>query len=47
MGEEPGVVVTRMAVSGVPRSGKPQELLDLFKISAKHIAQAVRQTYAN
>ncbi|CAL8368034.1 unnamed protein product [Lota lota] len=47
VGEEPGVVVTRMAVSGVPRSGKPQELLDLFKISAKHIAQAVRQTYAN
>ncbi|KAK0145987.1 Transketolase [Merluccius polli] len=47
VGAEPGVVVTRMAVSGVPRSGKPQELLDLFKISAKHIAQAVRQTFAN
>ncbi|KAJ3586747.1 hypothetical protein NHX12_013141 [Muraenolepis orangiensis] len=47
VGAEPGIVVTRLAVSGVPRSGKPQELLDLFKISAEHIAQAVRQTFAN
>uniref|UniRef100_A0A4W6EYF9 Transketolase n=1 Tax=Lates calcarifer TaxID=8187 RepID=A0A4W6EYF9_LATCA len=47
VGAEPGIVVTRLAVSGVPRSGKPQELLDLFGISAKHIANAVRQTFAN
>lgn len=47
VGREPGVVVTRLAVAGVPRSGKPQELLDLFGISAKHIANAVRQTFAN
>uniref|UniRef100_A0A8C4HAS2 Transketolase n=1 Tax=Dicentrarchus labrax TaxID=13489 RepID=A0A8C4HAS2_DICLA len=47
VGEEPGIVVTRLAVSGVPRSGKPQELLDMFGISAKHIADAVRQTFAN
>uniref|UniRef100_A0A7N6AQJ9 Transketolase n=1 Tax=Anabas testudineus TaxID=64144 RepID=A0A7N6AQJ9_ANATE len=47
VGREPGIVVTRLAVSGVPRSGKPQELLDLFGISAKHIADAVRQTFAN
>uniref|UniRef100_A0A673ARN4 Transketolase n=1 Tax=Sphaeramia orbicularis TaxID=375764 RepID=A0A673ARN4_9TELE len=47
VGGEPGIVVTRLAVSGVPRSGKPQELLDLFGISAKHIANAVRQTFAN
>ncbi|MEQ2246084.1 Transketolase-like protein 2 [Ilyodon furcidens] len=47
MGGEPGIVVTRLAVTGVPRSGKPQELLDLFGISAKHIANAVRQTFAN
>uniref|UniRef100_A0A3B3ZR17 Transketolase n=1 Tax=Periophthalmus magnuspinnatus TaxID=409849 RepID=A0A3B3ZR17_9GOBI len=44
---EPGIIVTRLAVTGVPRSGKPQELLDLYGISAKHIANAVRQTFAN
>lgn len=47
VGAEPGIVVTRLAVTGVPRSGKPQELLDVFGISAKHIANAVRQTFAN
>lgn len=47
VGAEPGIVVTRLAVSGVPRSGKPQELLDMFGISAKYIANAVRQTFAN
>lgn len=47
VGEEPGIVVTRLAVNRIPRSGKPQELLDLYGISAKHIANAVRQTFAN
>uniref|UniRef100_A0A671USY6 transketolase n=1 Tax=Sparus aurata TaxID=8175 RepID=A0A671USY6_SPAAU len=47
VGEEPGIVVTRIAVTSVPRSGKPQELMDLYGISAKHIANAVRQTFAN
>lgn len=47
VGQEPGIVVTRLAVDGVPRSGKPQELLDFFGISAKHIADAVRLTLAN
>uniref|UniRef100_A0A3B4WGL2 Transketolase n=1 Tax=Seriola lalandi dorsalis TaxID=1841481 RepID=A0A3B4WGL2_SERLL len=47
VGTEPGIIVNRLAVSGVPRSGKPQELLDIFGISAKHIANAVRQTFAN
>lgn len=47
VGKEPGIVVTRLAVNGVPRSGQPQELLDIFRISAKHIAEAVRQTFAN
>lgn len=47
VGTEPGIVVTRLAVNGVPRSGKPQELLDIFGISAKHIADAVRETLAN
>uniref|UniRef100_A0A8C2XBH6 Transketolase n=1 Tax=Cyclopterus lumpus TaxID=8103 RepID=A0A8C2XBH6_CYCLU len=47
VGQEPGIVVTRLAVTGIPRSGKPQEMLDIFGISAKHIANAVRQTFAN
>uniref|UniRef100_A0AAX7SXB5 Transketolase n=1 Tax=Astatotilapia calliptera TaxID=8154 RepID=A0AAX7SXB5_ASTCA len=47
VGSEPGIVVTRLAVAGVPRSGKPQELLDIFGISAKYIAEAVTQTFAN
>uniref|UniRef100_A0A8C6TCD9 Transketolase n=1 Tax=Neogobius melanostomus TaxID=47308 RepID=A0A8C6TCD9_9GOBI len=47
VGAEPGIVVTRLAVTGVPRSGKPQELLDVHGISAKHIANAVRLTFAN
>lgn len=33
--------VRRLAVAGVPHSGKPAELLDAFHISAGHIAAAV------
>ncbi|XP_012672142.1 transketolase-like protein 2 [Clupea harengus] len=44
---EPGVVVQCLAVSRVPQSGKPQELLDLFGISAKSIVAAVKGTFAN
>lgn len=40
---ERGIVVKRLAVSGVPRSGKPEELLDVFGISAPHIVSAVKQ----
>lgn len=47
LGEEPGIVVQRLAVSGVPRSGKPQELLEMFGISARNIVAAVRSTFAN
>ncbi|XP_061113074.1 transketolase-like [Conger conger] len=47
LGEEPGIVVQRLAVTGVPRSGKPQELLDMFGISAKSIVATVRSTLAN
>jgi transketolase len=32
----------RLAVNGVPHSGKPDELLDAFGISARHIAAAVK-----
>src|SRR5439155_3739330 len=35
-------VVHKLAVRETPRSGKPQELLDRYGISAKHIVAAVR-----
>jgi len=37
-----GFTVHRLAVREIPRSGKPEELLDRFGISAKHIVDAVR-----
>jgi transketolase len=37
-----GLVVTRLAVNEIPRSGKPEELLDKYGISAKSIIKAVR-----
>jgi transketolase len=37
-----GFRVHRLAVREIPRSGKPEELLDRFGISAKHIMEAVR-----
>jgi transketolase len=36
-----GFVVTRLAVREIPRSGKPEELIDLYGISARHIAATV------
>jgi transketolase len=39
---EAGIRVRRLAVREIPRSGKPEELLDRFGISAKHIVAAVR-----
>ncbi|XP_044299657.1 transketolase-like protein 1 [Varanus komodoensis] len=44
---EPGILVQSLAVSGVPRSGKPACLLDMFGISAKSIIAAVKSTFAN
>jgi len=35
--------VKRLAVDRLPRSGKPDELLDVFGISAKHIETAVKE----
>jgi transketolase len=35
-----------LAVRDIPRSGKPDELLDLFGISARHVAEAVRAMIA-
>jgi transketolase len=37
-----GFTVRRLAVREIPRSGKPDELLDRFGISAAHIVSAVR-----
>lgn len=37
-----GLVVTRLAIRAIPRSGRPDELLDKFGISARHIVAAVR-----
>ncbi|XP_025843858.1 transketolase-like protein 1 [Vulpes vulpes] len=39
---EPDILVHQLAVAGVPRSGKPGELLDMFGISARHIIVAVK-----
>ena len=38
-----GIVVERLAVRGIPRSGRPDELLERFGISAARIAAAVRR----
>ena len=39
-----GAVVRRLAVREIPRSGQPDELMDRYGISARHIADAVRRT---
>jgi transketolase len=36
-----GLTVTRLAVPEIPRSGTPEELVDKFGISARHIVNAV------
>jgi transketolase len=36
-----GLTVQRLAIPEIPRSGKPDELLDKFGISARHIVKAV------
>jgi transketolase len=38
-----GLAVTRLAVSEIPRSGKPDELIDKYGLSARAIADAIRQ----
>jgi transketolase len=37
-----GFIVHRLAVREIPRSGKPEELVERFGISASHIVDAVR-----
>jgi transketolase len=36
-----GVTVERLAVREIPRSGTPEELLDAYGISARHIVRAI------
>ncbi len=38
-----GFAVRRLAVREIPRSGQPDELIDRYGISARHIVDAVRQ----
>ena len=44
---EDGYVVRRLAVREIPRSGKPEELLDRYGISARHIVAAVKAMAAS
>jgi transketolase len=39
-----GFTVTRLAVTEIPRSGAPEELIDKYGISARHIIDAVQKT---
>ena len=41
-----GLAVRRLAVREIPRSGKPEELLERFGISARHIVDAVKNLTA-
>jgi transketolase len=41
-----GYVVTRLAVRQIPRSGKPEELLEKYGISASHIVAAIKAPVA-
>lgn len=40
---ERNIVVRHLAVTGVPRSGKCDELLDMFGISAAHVVKAAKE----
>ena len=39
-----GVTVQRLAIRRIPRSGEPDELIDKFGISARHIVDAVKKS---
>jgi transketolase len=41
-----GIPVTRLAVSEIPRSGKPDELIEKYGISARHIIEVVTRARA-
>lgn len=46
LANEPGIIVERIAVNEIPRSGKPDELLDRYGISARHIVAKVKAMLA-
>ena len=37
-------VVERLAVRDIPRSGQPDELVDRFGISARHVVETVKRS---
>ncbi len=43
LSEERDVIVRRLAVTGIPRSGPGNVLMDIYGISAAHIEKAVRE----
>ncbi len=43
LSDQPGVQLTKLAVRSTAHSGKPDELLDMFGISARHIVAAVKR----
>jgi transketolase len=43
LADEEGIVVSKMAVREIPRSGSAPELMDAFGISANHIVEKVAQ----
>ena len=46
LGEEVGVKVRRLAVTGIPRSGPGSVLMDMYGISARCIKEAVKSMLA-
>jgi transketolase len=42
-----GMVVHRMAIGGIARSGEPEQLMDYFQISAPHIVEEVKRLLAS
>jgi len=45
--EHKDIRVKHLAVNGLPRSGKPEQLLDMFGISSKHVVAAVKDLLKN
>jgi transketolase len=43
LSEERNIIIKRIAVRGVPRSGKPEELMQMFGLDAHSIAAAVKE----
>ena len=39
-----GVTVERLCIREIPRSGEPDELIDKFGISARHVVEAVKRS---